>query len=159
MKIQEKYIERFWNYVEIGSDDECWNWKGGQKSDNYGNFNFFNGEKWVSKTAHHFSYVLKFGDVNNPNCVLHKCDNRLCCNPNHLWIGTRKDNNLDRDKKGRQVSSKGIKHGMCKLTNLKVMNIRIMRDCGSTLKQIADLYKISKSMVHNISSGLNWTHI
>ena len=86
--------ERFFKKVTVG--DSCWMWVGGKTKDNYGKF-------WLGKTmkAHKVSYLIHCGEVPNGLCVLHSCDNPLCVNPKHLWLGTQLENIQDRDKKGR----------------------------------------------------------
>lgn len=93
------------------SDMGCWIWVGGKTSDNYGSFYFKKPMK-----AHKVSYILHVGDVPEGLCVLHQCDNTLCINPDHLWLGTQLENIKDRDKKHRgrkwtrKLPSKKINH-------------------------------------------------
>ena len=81
-----KISKRFWKYVEI-SDNGCWYWKGCKSSKGYGRF--WNGEKVV--LAHRYA-LLGLDEKFEGRMVCHKCDHPACCNPDHLYTGTRLDN-------------------------------------------------------------------
>lgn len=93
--------ERFWKLVKSGNPDECWEWQGSKGKGGYGRFNKYNRLKNSHIYAHKFSYELHNGPVPDGLLVLHKCDNPGCVNPNHLWLGTYRDNCLDMINKGR----------------------------------------------------------
>jgi hypothetical protein len=97
--------ERFWSKVDIGEEDECWEWLGGYNTHEYGGFTV----DGKSIGSHVFSYKLSKGDIPEGLVVMHKCDNPHCVNPNHLELGTLKDNSQDRDKKGRGQWGKSFK--------------------------------------------------
>jgi hypothetical protein len=98
MRISEIDEKRFWEKVEIGSDDDCWNWKAAKQPNGYGAF-----ASPISLYAHRIAYTLKRGPIPPGTCVLHHCDNKSCVNPNHLFLGTRADNAKDRVRKGRSA--------------------------------------------------------
>lgn len=77
--------------------EECWPWLGSKDRDGYGRY----GADWLEHRAHRVAWEFAFGPVPNNLCVLHKCDNRACVNPAHLWLGTNQDNTYDRSAKGR----------------------------------------------------------
>ena len=89
--------DRFWSKVDIKGEDDCWNWKAGIRGiTGYGCFKY--NKKVVD--SHRMVWFLIYGEF--PKLwVLHKCDNRLCCNPDHLFLGTYMDNIQDRNNKGR----------------------------------------------------------
>lgn len=94
--------ERFWSKVNVGKKNECWEWVGAIDTPGYGAFKF-DGKKYNS---HRIAWYLTHSDFPN-ELVLHKCDNRLCCNPKHLFLGTYLDNAQDMVSKGRHGAKKG----------------------------------------------------
>ena len=96
---------RFWRFVEVAGPDDCWLWVGGRTSNGYGQMwsGVYSGGHAVPVRAHRASYVIHYGEIPEGKYVCHTCDNRLCVNPAHLWLGTHSDNMLDMRSKGRAV--------------------------------------------------------
>lgn len=93
-------------------------------------------------------------------CVLHHCDNRPCCNPAHLWLGTRKDNIQDMLRKGRARPKYGIAHPRAKLNEHNVRTIRQMHATGHYNKaKLARLYGVSQTAIASILAGRAWKHV
>jgi DNA-binding transcriptional ArsR family regulator len=94
----EKVKWSFWSQIDRRGRDECWDWQGAKNNAGYGCFHL-NGKFWM---AHRFMYRIKTGEeIPSGLVVRHKCNRPVCCNPNHLDIGTPLDNSRDRDSKGR----------------------------------------------------------
>jgi hypothetical protein len=90
--------DRFWAKVEIGEADQCWEWKTKFRSRGYGRFEFLGAVRAASRVA----WALNARVFPPPHLlVCHTCDNRLCCNPSHLFLGTKSDNAWDSVRKGR----------------------------------------------------------
>ena len=116
-----KDIQRFWNKIDkSGGHDACWLWLGCCVRGGYGWF-YWNGKYYQS---HRIMWMITFGKIPDGLCILHKCDNPSCCNPDHLFLGTKKDNSDDKVRKGRQYHPNGEKNGHCKITDLQVLEIR-----------------------------------
>jgi hypothetical protein len=149
--------DRFWSKVDIKSEDECWLWKAHCNPDGYGRFSI-NGKVIL---AHRFVWTLYHGDIKEGLCILHTCDIRPCCNPNHLWDGTNADNTNDMIIKGRQrpgslIGSRNASH---KLNEEDVICIRIMRQCGFTEPFLSELYDVCRGTISKLSSRETWKHI
>jgi hypothetical protein len=148
--------ERFWSYVDIKSENECWEWKA-RKHKGYGYFRF--NSKWQS--AHRVAYVLTYGEIPEGFYILHHCDNHPCCNPSHLFKGTQADNMADMVAKGRSLlcSLPGSKSGMAKFTEEQVLCIRILYQVGILQCELAKMYNVSWTTIMNIVKRRTWKHI
>jgi len=123
----------------------CWLWLASVDKDGYGQFLY-------GKRAHRYSYEYYNGVIPAGVCVLHKCDNPSCVNPEHLFLGTNRDNINDMVNKGRSLS--GIKNPAAKLTEDDVSNIR---NDLRPIRIIAKDYNVGKSQIHNIKTNTSWT--
>lgn len=143
---------RFWNKIDKRGPRDCWNWVGAT-TNGYGVLQV--GTKLTK--APRIAWSIMRGKIPRGLCVLHKCDNRLCVNPRHLFIGTRSDNNRDRHSKGRTVVQKGEDNNWAKLTTKEVMKIR--RIVGLSPRQIAPKYGVSWYAIWAIQNRKTWKHV
>lgn len=136
-------------------EDGCWTWIGTRRGNGYGCI------KIRSKihNSHRLSYEVFVGDIPNGMLVCHKCDNRLCVNPKHLFLGTYKDNYMDAKQKDRH--SRGERHGISKLSDEDVLTIRDLyrNRVYGTVIYLAKIYGVSCSTITKICSQKSWTHV
>ncbi len=149
-KTKRANIETFMSRVE--KTNTCWLWTAGKNGDGYGNWSL-NGR---NINAHRASYILFVGEIPNGLHVCHNCDNPSCVNPDHLWLGTYKDNAQDRARKGRNNSRKGESHGNSKLTEDDVREIRQLYRNGTKQVEISRRFSISSGHVSSIISNKLW---
>lgn len=121
----EEGLKRFWVKVPKSGPDDCWEWVSTRSGKNYGLLHFMpeRGKRHYLY-AHRVSYFIAHKYLPEEMDVLHTCDNPPCCNPNHLFLGTQKDNVADMVAKGRQL--RGAKVYTNKLTPEEVQQIRIL---------------------------------
>lgn len=155
---------RFWQFVTIGTFDECWLWQGGVNASGYGIM-------WAggrAEGAHRISWEIHFGPIPDGSQVLHKCDvnyasgdftNRRCVNPHHLWLGTNQENNADMMEKSRDRHINGESHHAAKLTKAQVLEIRSLCAQGMAQPEIAERFGISQTHVSAINLRKVWRHI
>lgn len=164
----EQEISRFWSkvnkdgplpdqtnphYAGLGP---CWVWTGCAIALGYGAF--CSGGKQTY--AHRLSFIIAFG---LPQAfVLHKCDNRRCVNPSHLFDGTHEDNMADMARKGRVKKTpninqaRGARFPHTKLTKEQVLEIRALRSCKIQQKEIARRFSMSTASIGRILAGQQW---
>lgn len=145
-------ITRFWDKVDKNETDECWNWKAGTQSKGYGSFGIGNGN---TALAHRVAFELAFGENLEGLCVMHSCDNRICCNPNHLKLGSIADNNRDMISKGRQA--RGMQNGRSQLTYDNIISMRSdFQAKEENLKELSEEYGIHYNTARNTIHGKTW---
>jgi len=144
--------ERFWSKVNIGGDDECWEWQA-SKRNGYGAFDW-SGGKVID--AHRVAYLLAKGPIPLGMFVTHSCDNKSCVNPAHLRTGTNADNL--REAVERHGLNSGKNSPNTKLTEADVRTMRLVWSQGKTsLRELAVRFGMSKGGVHGIVTGKRWS--
>ena len=144
------------NIIENGSIPEpnsgCWLWTGAACGSGYA---------WVSEVkdrGHRVSWRAYHGDIPCGMYVCHKCDTRICVNPDHLFLGTPADNNHDMMSKGRFVApmTKGVAHGRSKLSEADIIDIRSSPLSGPELRE---KYNVSTNVISRIRRRKLWAHV
>lgn len=147
----EAEIKTFWSKVDKRNNDECWLWTGmiessNQKGARYGRVSFKRTKRWKEFRAHRVAYAITYGEVPKGLNCCHKCDNALCVNPDHIFLGTYADNNKDRSKKGRTAGRR--------LTDEQVVEAReLYAKTHITLKELAKRYGIKARTMGGIIRG------
>lgn len=142
--------DRFWSKVD--KSDGCWIWKAAAlkpPSIGYGVF-------WYQKRlqgAHRVSWQLSNGPIPRGMFVLHKCDNPVCVNPDHLFLGTQADNMADRKTKGRFG---GLQVPQAKLNEQSVRIIRASNEVGPVL---AKRFGVTRGVINRIKRHEAWAHV
>lgn len=145
--------ERFWPKVNKNGPNGCWEWTGAVVRVGYGSL-LIHGEYGPAVRAHRFSFELNVGPIPKGLLVCHKCDNRKCVNPSHLFLGTHKDNTQDMMQKGRGPTCE--RQGMAKLNRLKVIEIKQDVSSGLSQRQTAFKHHVSAQTVCNIVHNKSW---
>lgn len=143
-------IESFWKRVE--KTNICWEWDGYILPNGYGNHKVHG----VNAYAHRYSWEIHFGPIPKNLCVCHKCDNRKCVNPNHLFLGTQKVNMMDMRMKGRAAKNKPH---TTKLTEQQVMDLKRLYSQGVDKNVLSQKYGIKRCTVTNIIAGRIWKQV
>jgi hypothetical protein len=178
MKKANKDKNRF--YKKVNKTDSCHEWTACKNPAGYGLFNF--GGQGMAVLAHRFAWEISNGDIPDGMLVCHKCDNPSCVNPEHLFIGSHKDNMRDCVNKGRFVCNLktkghksfgknngthtkpdsrvcGIKNGNSKFIDSDILKIKKLYKSGVSTREIAAIYRVGKSTIWNIVSGNGWKHV
>lgn len=142
--------DRFMERVEADPNSGCWLWTGALDIGGYG---LIGGAGLSNLKVHRLSYEANVGPIPPGLFVLHKCDVRCCCNPNHLFVGTKQDNAIDAVRKGWWVDNVGEKHGMSKLSNDSVRLIRDALKTDETQKSIARRFGVHQTTICDIKRG------
>ena len=159
-------VSRFWGKVDKSTHPKsCWVWTGCTRG-GYGRFRV----SGRHESAHRFSFEIHNGPIPEGQLVCHRCDNPPCCNPAHLFLGTYKDNNVDRENKGRgnrpvgdlhpshlrpETRPRGEAHSSAKLTDAQVVEIRQLGAEGVLLhREIAARFGVSRANISYIIRGV-----
>lgn len=151
LSTEKPLVDRFWERVK--KTTSCWLWTGNCVPFGYGLIRF--GGK--PARTHRVSWMIHRGEIPKGMLVLHRCDNPKCVNPNHLFLGTDKDNLADMASKNR--SPHGECNGMHKLRKADVVEIYKLSAAGCTQRQIAKRFLISQQHVSGIVRREYWRRI
>lgn len=149
---QKQSLTQGYEKFVIKNNDGCWDWKGCiPKNPAYGQFR--HGMKL--ERAHRASWIIHFGEIPKGLCVLHKCDNKRCSNPDHLFLGNITDNNKDAFNKGinKICWASGEKNPRAKLNWEQVKEIIKLNISN---RQISKLFKVSPGTIGCIKRNLSW---
>lgn len=133
----------------------CWNWTASTIGKGYGQCNV---RHLKERYAHRVSYQAFKGEIPDGIDVLHTCDNKLCVNPRHLFLGTKEDNAQDMKAKDRHLY--GERNTEVKLTEKQVLRIhRLYETGGFSTYQLADRFGVRQGTIWKILHGHRWAHV
>lgn len=148
-------LERLKLNTVINKITGCWEWNGFVNKGGYGRITI----KQKKYLSHRVSYEQYVGEISKGLLVCHKCDNRICINPVHLFLGTHKDNGKDKANKSRSSSFKGSKNHFSKLNENDVLKIRELYKKGLSTKEIKNHYNVGSVCINSIIRRDTWKHI
>jgi hypothetical protein len=153
-------FDAFIDFSGAAAGSTCWEWIGDRSQYGYGRRGHLENGKLKSEAAHRLAYERAFGPIPEGLAVCHRCDNRACVRPEHLFLGTWKDNSEDMVRKGR--SNKGERHGNSKLTEEQVREIRrlyIPRDPERGATPLARRFGVTVGAIDDVARGVIWKHV
>lgn len=145
MLVDDDTVRRFWKYVR--KTDSCWLWTGTKDPTGYGRLH-------RNRRAHRIAWVIHNGPIPRDLYVCHKCDVRLCVNPDHLFVGSNLDNRRDSVAKGRHAF--GERQGCHKLTESDVREMRTLF-ASMTNTELARQFNVSRRAVRRVRTGEYWS--
>ena len=160
----EEKLERLKKSFEkhVVRKENCWGWNG---PINHGGYPVMSCRKAIgSDRGHKASWIIHNGIIPKRMHVCHSCDNPTCTNPDHLWIGTHKQNNDDKIAKGRAKYvappiMKGKENPSAKLNEKQVKEIKLLIDQGHSCYGIGKDFGVSKTTILRIKKGTYWKHV
>jgi HNH endonuclease len=162
------FQERFW--AKVNKDGPvpahcpdlgpCWVWTAATYVAGYGMFGL-GGRTDGSQGAHVVSWIMANGPIRDRLRVLHRCDNRPCVRPEHLFLGTQKDNIHDMLKKRRNVDvgAKGTANSNAKFTDQQIVSIRERFASGEKGQTLAAEFGVIPNTISRIVTGKAWAHV
>jgi hypothetical protein len=133
----------------------CWIWQGPLFKDGYGGI----GIRRTTKRAHRVSYTEFCGPIPAGLWVLHRCDVPACVNPDHLFLGTARDNTQDMLAKGRRGDLNGENHPRARHTERFVWAMRRLVNHGVPIVELASMYGLTYGAVHGLVRGRSWKNV
>jgi hypothetical protein len=150
-----KLKQRLLSRLTVDEVTGCWNWTGPKIGKGYGMIRV----PWTRSPGyvHRVAWIVHNGDIPRGMLVCHKCDNRLCGNPDHLFLGTSGDNLQDMRGKGRHLY--GERNTGAKLTEEQVLQIHELAKTGLAQAKIAAQFGVGQMTICRILRGERWNHI
>lgn len=147
-------IARFNSHVKV-MPSGCHEWQASRMASGYGRMSIDGNHRG----AHRVSWEITNGPIENGLFVCHKCDNKLCVNPDHLFLGTQKENLNDCVRKGRTNRAHGERAARSTVTEIEVVKIRELARSGMMYRDIAKMFPIGTRGIGHIVRRRTWKHV
>jgi len=155
LALPAKKLDRFWG--QVSKTDRCWNWTGHKNGPEPGREHGIIRVNGKEVRVHRLSYMIHIGPIPDGYFVCHRCDNALCVNPAHLFVGTHNDNMADMVQKRR--STWGSRNPNAKLNDNIASKMKEMLSRGIKQGTIAAEFGVSPSLISHLSRGKIWRHV
>lgn len=143
---------RLYANVSLNEDTGCWEWTGAVGKQNGYGIITINGK---AEAAHRVSYKISVGEIAKGLMVLHKCNNRICVNPEHLYLGTHNDNMRDM---AHTQAVKGENNARALLSESDVKEIKqLIKERKMFYRDIAEKYGVKRQTIKDIALGRTWS--
>tara|TARA_R110000822_G_scaffold310340_2_gene442670 strand:+ start:2171 stop:2659 length:489 start_codon:yes stop_codon:yes gene_type:complete len=147
--------DRFFSKVSLPNENGCMLWFGAKDSWGYGHLTI----NKTTKKAHRLAYEMTKGEILKGMFICHTCDTPSCVNPDHLFLGSPRDNVIDCIKKGRFPLNKGERVGNSKLNNRLVVEIRCLLNYGYSQREVSRMYGVTSQNINLIHHNKAWRHV
>jgi hypothetical protein len=154
LKMTDEQINLFWSKVDKDCENGCWEWTAARNWFGYG---VWGTNKGGNSLSHRTAWSLKNGPIPKGIKICHRCDNPPCCNPDHLFSGTQKQNLQDCASKGR--TSRGVNRKHAKLNEEKVREIITLNKSGLSQNKLAIRFMVTRSVIGDVVHRRGWAHV
>lgn len=160
--IRDDDLVRFWSNIDKRGPAECWPWTGGARAPRHSPTHLYGRIKMNGRMVTATRYMVaevEARELRTEDEVCHSCDNTLCMNPAHLFIGTHLGNIQDMDAKGRCDRPRGEANGLAKLSEEQVRQIRIWRASGMSAYRLGKIFNVWPTTIERVVSRKTWKHV
>ncbi len=152
--------ERFWTKVDKTNEDGCWVWTGSKDRYGYGRIGMKKNGKWTGyNRATRVIWELTYGPIPNGLLLCHHCDNPPCVRIDHLYLGTKSTNARDAIASGLWNARTGNRHPKAKLSVAKAVEIRNLSQAGSSQRELAKKFGVSRRTIRACLSRITWKEV
>lgn len=158
LKTRDSALTRMKKYTPNKPKTDCWNWQSTLNNNGYAMLSI-GGRKGLYARVSRLTYYFEYGPFDESLKACHHCDNPQCVNPNHIFLGTMKNNTDDMYKKGRESKPPtfyGEGSSCAKLTEKEVLEIY---NSNLTCVELSKIYNVSAPHIHRILKGKSWSHL
>jgi len=135
-------LKDVWKRINKRDENDCWEWVGGKDKDGYGRMMI---DRHNYRT-HRLTYIETYGSIPEGLIICHRCNNPSCCNPNHLYAGTIRENSQQCTKEGRRVS--GEKHYKTILSDKDILKIRSLYSTGTfSQRELGRMFGVTQAAI------------